>query len=166
MNSINIIGTMVRDQENKFLPSGSQVGSFAIAVNQDYLKDGVKVEKVSFFDVKTFGKNTENISKFFHKGSRIGINGELEQEQWTDQQSGQKRSRVIIKLSKFTFIDRKSDNQGGQPQQQQSGYNPPVPAQGYNNQGGQQYNTQTPQQQPAMNQELPIIDVDKDEIPF
>ena len=119
MNSINIIGTMVRDVELRYLTSGTAVGSFAIAVNQDYKNQtGQKVEKTSFFDVKVIGKQSEIINSYFHKGSRIGITGSLEQETWTAQ-DGTNRSRVIIKLEGFSFIDRKSDGQSSQGQAQQ-----------------------------------------------
>ena len=110
MNSVNIIGTMTRDLELKYLPSGVAVGSFAIAVNQDYKKqDGTKVEKTSFFDVKVIGKQSEIINQYFSKGSRIGITGELEQETWQDNQ-GQNRSKVVIKLEQFSFIDKKGNH--------------------------------------------------------
>lgn len=142
MNSVNIIGTMVRSVDLKYLPSGVVVGSFAIAVNQDYKKqDGTKVEKTSFFDVKVIGKQSEIISQYFSKGSRIGITGELEQETWKDNQ-GQNKSRVIIKLEQFSFIDKKSNDNQGQRSQTQNNYQPK-------------------QQQ----QEIPEIDME-DEIPF
>ena len=142
MNSVNIIGTMTRDLELKYLPSGVAVGSFAIAVNQDYKKqDGTKVEKTSFFDVKVIGKQSEIINQYFSKGSRIGITGELEQETWKDNQ-GQNKSRVIIKLEQFSFIDKKSNDNQGQRSQSQNNY-------------------QIKQQQ----QEIPEINID-DEVPF
>ena len=120
MNSVSIIGTMVKDADLKYLPSGVAVASFSIAVNQDYKKaDGTKVEKISFFEVKSIGKQSEIINQYFHKGSRIGITGSLEQETWANQ-DGSNRSKVIIKLESFSFIDRKSDNQETQrPQQKQ-----------------------------------------------
>ena len=118
MNSVNIIGTMTRDVELKYLPSGTPIGSFAIAVNQYYKdKQGQKIEKTSFFDVKVVGKQSETINQYFHKGSRIGVTGSLEQETWTAQ-DGNARSRVIIKLEGFSFIDKKSDNQNSQGQHQ------------------------------------------------
>lgn len=146
MNNINIIGTMVRDLELKYLPSGTAVGSFAIAVNQDYKNQaGQKVEKTSFFDVKVVGKQSETINQYFHKGSRIGITGSLEQETWSAQ-DGTNRSRVIIKLENFSFIDRKSDNQNSQ---------------GQNNQKQQR------QQPTQRNEYVPEIDIDdSDSIPF
>lgn len=120
MNSVSIIGTMVKDADLKYLPSGVAVASFSIAVNQDYKKsDGTKVEKTSFFEVKSIGKQSEIVNQYFHKGSRIGITGSLEQETWASQ-DGTNRSKVIIKLESFSFIDRKSDNQETQkPQQKQ-----------------------------------------------
>ena len=144
MNNINIIGTMTRDLELKYLPSGVAVGSFAIAVNQDYKKqDGTKVEKTSFFDVKVIGKQSEIINQYFSKGSRIGITGELEQETWQDNQ-GQNRSKVVIKLEQFSFIDKKSNDNQGQRSQAQNNYQPK-----------QQHQ-----------QDIPEIDLDEDSIPF
>lgn len=115
MNSVNIIGTMTRDVEIKYLTTGTAIGSFAIAVNQDYKdKNGQKVEKTSFFDVKAIGKQAETINQYFHKGSRIGISGSLEQETWSAQ-DGTNRSRVIIKLEGFSFIDKKSTTERQEP---------------------------------------------------
>ena len=142
MNSVNIIGTMTRGIELKYLPSGVAVGSFAIAVNQDYKKqDGTKVEKTSFFDVKVIGKQSEIINQYFSKGSRIGITGELEQETWQDNQ-GQNKSRVVIKLEQFSFIDKKSNDNQGQRSQTQNNY------------------------QPKQQQEIPEINLDDESVPF
>ena len=139
MNNVNIIGTMTKDVELKYLPSGLAVGSFSIAVNQDYKnKEGQKVEKTSFFEIKSIGKQSEVINQYFKKGSRIGITGELEQESWTTQ-DGSNRSKVIIKLSGFSFIDRKSDNQQAQPKREP---------------------------QVVYEEALPEINIDESEIPF
>jgi len=93
----------------RYLPSGKAVASFSIAVDQSYKKDGQKVQKTSWFNIVAFNE-AEAINQYFHKGSRIGITGELEQQTWQDQ-SGGKRSKVIIKLRSFDFIDRKTDNE-------------------------------------------------------
>tara|TARA_R110000851_G_scaffold213973_1_gene366591 strand:- start:24 stop:449 length:426 start_codon:yes stop_codon:yes gene_type:complete len=141
MNNISIIGRIGKEIELKFLPSGSAIANFSIAINQDYKKqDGTKVEKTSWFDITAFGKTAENVNQFFHKGSMIGISGELEQQTWTAQ-DGTNKSKVIIKLQSFTFIDKKQDNQQTQQQQPYT----------------------TPQQQ---QNNIPIIDVDSEEIPF
>lgn len=162
MNNINIIGTLTRDVELKYLPSSLAVANFAIAVNQDYKKqDGTKIEKVSFFDVKVMGKQSEIINTYFFKGSRIGITGELYQETWIDNNQ-QNRSKVVIKLRSFSFIDRKSDNAP------QSGHN----QQNAQMQNNQQYNQNVSDGNNMVNNrsgvsnDIPTIDIDNDEIPF
>jgi len=149
MNNTNIVGRIGSDISLTFLASGSAIANFSIAVNQDYKdKGGAKVEKTSWFDITAFGKTAENVNNFFGKGSMIGITGELEQQTWVDQQQ-QKRSKVIIKLQSFTFIDKREQNN-----QQQGNYQ----------QSQQQYNA--PQQQmPENNHQMPIDDLN-DEIPF
>jgi len=171
MNNINIIGRIGKEIELKYLQSGNAVASFSIAVDQSYVKDGQKVEKTSWFDISCFGKTAENVNKFFRKGSRIGISGELEQQQWKSQ-DGENRSRVIIKMQNFTFIDSKGDNQGGgnnnyqapqgNQQQQQQSYQAPAQQQ---HQGYGNPNKQAQQQMPSSNS-VPVIDIDEENIPF
>lgn len=114
MNTVIILGTLTKDVELKYLQSGNAAGNFSIAYNKKYKgQDGQLVEKVSFFDVGCFGKMAETINQFFHKGSRILIEGELEQQTWKAQ-DGTNRSKIIIRLDKFSFIDKKEQQDGGQ----------------------------------------------------
>jgi len=119
MNKIAIMGTMTKDVQLKYIPSGVAVGNFNIAINQDYKnKDGQKIEKTSFFEVNVMGKQAEIINSYFRKGSRILIDGSLEQQRWVDNDGG-KKSKVIIKLEGFTFVDKKSDNADANTQQRE-----------------------------------------------
>lgn len=182
MNNIQILGTITRDVELKYSQSGTAIASFGIAYN-DKWKDqsGQVVEKAHFFDVTVIGKQSEIVNKFFHKGSRILIDGSLDFSQWVDK-DGQKRSKVGIKLNRFTFVDKANnqDNQGSQNNQQQ-GYQQPQQGQAQQYQQPQQVQTQyqnaqgqpVPQQQYQQNMQqhqmpqnnVPEIDM-SDEIPF
>ena len=145
MNSVNIIGNITRDVELKYAQNGTAIASIGVAVNKQVKNaQGGYDSKPVFIDVTAFGKTAETLNQYFRKGSKIGIDGELNFEQWTDQQ-GQKRSKLSVIMNKIHFIDKKDDAQGGQPQQQQQPYNP-------NPQQGQPY--AQPQQQnqaPAQN---------------
>lgn len=106
MNNLQILGTITRDIELKYLANKKAVANFSIAYNKKYTgADGKLVEKVSFFDVSCFGKQAETIDKFFAKGSRILIQGELEQQTWKAN-DGSNRSKALIRLEKFDFIDK------------------------------------------------------------
>ncbi len=179
MNSIQILGTITRDIELRYTQSGTAIASFSIAYNEKRKQqDGSYNDIAHFFDVTAFGKSAENINGYFHKGSRILIQGSLDYQNWTDQQ-GQKRSKVGIKLERFDFIDRKADAQSNNTQTNQQGYQQPQQGQQQQYQQQQGYQTnQQPQMQyeqqqqdgsyrptPPPNQP-PAIDVDEDEIPF
>ena len=139
MNNIQILGNMVRDCELKYAQSGTAIGSFGIAVNKKIKnQSGGYDDKAMFFDVTAFGKTAENINKFFGKGSRILISGELDFQQW--EKDGQKRSKVGIVCHQFDFIDRKDQSQAPP-----NDYSQPSP-------------------QPTSN--IPEIDINEDEIPF
>ena len=188
MNIVTILGTITKDIELKYTQSNTPIASFSIAYNKKWkTQDGTMQEKASFFDVTAFGKQGEVINQYFNKGSRILISGELEQQQWKAQ-DGTNRSKVIINLNSFDFIDKKesqsnSTQQGGyapqqsyQPSQQsyqqptqgyqpsqQQGYTPSQ--QGYqpSQQQSQQGYAPPPQQMP---QQPPAIDVNEEDVPF
>lgn len=180
MNNIAIIGTITREIELKYLPSGVAICKFGIAFNEKIKQNEQWVDKAHFFDVTAWGKTAENINQFFRKGKQIGISGSLQFEQWQDQE-GQKRSKVSIKLKEFDFIGSKNDTQ----QDGQNNYNPPqqVGQNNYNqpqqNYSQQQYNPPVQYSQPSnapthqqginqqqsMQDQVPVIDIDLDEIP-
>ena len=110
MNNVNIIGNMVRDPEARRTNSGTMVCRVSIACNRKY-KD---TEEVSFFDVDVWGKTAEFVSNYLRKGNRVAITGRLKQEQWEDQSTGSKRSRVLIVAEQVQGLDKKDENGGSQ----------------------------------------------------
>lgn len=107
-----IAGNVTRDPEMRTTPSGSQVCSFAIAVNRSY-KDssGAQQDQVSYLDCVAWGKSAEIISQYIKKGSQLLVSGRLEQRSWEDKNSGQRRSRTEIVVEDFSFIG--GNNNGG-----------------------------------------------------
>lgn len=106
-----IAGNVVRDPEMRTTASGSQVCSFALAVNRSF-KDssGNQQDQVSYLDCVAWGKSAEIICQYTHKGSSLLVSGRLEQRSWEDKTSGQRRSRVEIIVEDFSFI---GGNNGG-----------------------------------------------------
>lgn len=95
MSDTTIIGNMTRDPELRFTPSGAAVVKFGIAVNRRTKKDGEWVDAdPSFFDVVCWNSLAENVSESLSKGTRVVVNGRLEQR--TYEKDGQKRSVVEI----------------------------------------------------------------------
>ncbi|ADV46445.1 single-stranded DNA-binding protein [Nitratifractor salsuginis] len=128
MNTVIVLGTLTSDVDLRFSKSGNAIGKFSLAYNKKYkASSGQMEEKVSFFDCVAFGGRAETIQRYFQKGSRILIQGELEQQTWTTNDGG-KRSRVVINILGFDFVDRKSGGQSPrQPQTPPGGQYADIP---------------------------------------
>ncbi len=101
------MGRLTRDPETKVIPnSDTFVTEISLALNEVY-KDN---ERVSFVDCTAFGKTAETIAKFFKKGKPILVDGKLRQETW--ETDGQKRSKLVVIIDNFSFID--SDNKASE----------------------------------------------------
>ncbi len=169
MNKVQILGTITRDVELKYAASGTAIGSFGIAYNEKRKQaDGSYADKAHFFECTAFSKTAENINSYFRKGSRILIDGSLDFQSWVAQ-DGSKRSKVVIIVQRFDFIDRKSDN----PAQQQQHQYGQQPAQQQYQQAAQQTQQQATAQPPVQQQQtqptqqtIPVIQVEDEEIPF
>lgn len=107
-----ISGNLVRDPEQRQLPSGKPVCNFTIASNRKWRNDhGEDQEDVCYIDCKAFGRMAENISRYFNKGRPILIEGTLKHDRWQDEY-GNTRSKHSIALSRFEFIGCREDNGG------------------------------------------------------
>ncbi len=96
-NSITISGNMTRDPEMRYTPSGVSKVSFGVAVNRSWRNQQTQEwdEQTSFFNVVCWGDMAENNSDSIAKGTRVIVQGRLEQRSWeTDQ--GEKRTVVEI----------------------------------------------------------------------
>lgn len=105
MNTWNGIGNIGTIEELKYFDSGSCALNFSVAINE-YRKD--KDDITHWINCKAWNKTAENISQFFTKGSKIGITGRLNVEQW--EKDGNKRSKMIVIVDNFDFCTKKEDN--------------------------------------------------------
>jgi single-strand DNA-binding protein len=106
MNKIWLIGRLTKDPELKYTQGGTPVASISIANNYVYTTNGEKKEKVSFFNIVSWGKAGEVIAQDAKKGSKLAITGRLDQRSW-QAQDGTKKYAVDIILEEFQFLDTK-----------------------------------------------------------
>lgn len=77
INNVSLTGRLTRDPELKYTNgSNTPVLPFILAVNRNFKNKQGDVE-ADFISCVAWGKNAENISKFFQKGSLIGIEGRI-----------------------------------------------------------------------------------------
>ena len=117
MNSFNrviLLGNLTRDPEVRYIPSGTAVASFAIAVNRRYKQGDEMKDEVSYIDIVVFGKTAENCGQYLNKGDAILVEGRLQQRRWDDKDSGQKRSKVEVVAQTVNFMPKRSGQAAGQ----------------------------------------------------
>ncbi|MCM1167733.1 MAG: single-stranded DNA-binding protein [Lachnospiraceae bacterium] len=83
MNKVLMMGRITRDLELKATPNGKSVCAFSIAVDRKFKSaDGEKV--TDFFNVVTWGKTAETVTRYFGKGRMILVEGEMQTRKYTD----------------------------------------------------------------------------------
>jgi single-strand DNA-binding protein len=115
LNKVFIMGNLTRDPELRYIPSGSAVANFSVAVNRAY-KDstGEKKEDTSFIRVVVWGKMAEICGEYLTKGRPVLVEGRLKSRSW-EGQDGQKRSVLEVVASSVQFIG--SRDKGQRPQE-------------------------------------------------
>lgn len=108
LNRVLLIGNLTRDPELRYIPSGTAVTSFTLAVNRVYkTPSGEKKEEVSFIRVVVWGKMGEVCAEYLKKGSSCFVEGRLQSRSW-DAPDGQKKSITEVNALNVQFL-------GGRP---------------------------------------------------
>jgi single-strand DNA-binding protein len=94
-NSVTLVGNITREPELRFTGGGKGVASFGLAVNRRFQVNGEWQEKVSFFNIVAWDTLGENAAASLHKGTRIIVNGRLEQREY-ETREGEKKTVVEI----------------------------------------------------------------------
>ncbi len=74
-------------------PQNNGPARFSVAINRRVKKGEEWAEEPSWIDIVYWHKS---ILPYLTKGKQIGITGELCQEKWTDKESGQPRSKLVV----------------------------------------------------------------------
>lgn len=106
-NKVILMGRITKDLELKTTPAGVSVLSFSIAVDRKYQQKGEE-KKTDFFNCVAWRNEAEFISRFFHKGSAILIEGELQNRSYKDKNGADKWVTEII-VDRACFTGEKKD---------------------------------------------------------
>lgn len=104
LNKVFIMGNLTRDPELRYVPSGTAVATFTVAVNRVYTSQaGEKKEEVSFIRVVVWGRRAEVCGEYLSKGSPVFVEGRLQSRSW-EAQDGQKRSAIEVIADNVQFL--------------------------------------------------------------
>ena len=111
LNCAVIMGRLVADPELRQTAGGIPVTRIRVAGDRNYQKQGEE-RKTDFIDVTAWRQNAEFITKYFHKGSMIAIQGSIQTGSYTDK-DGNKRNTFEILADRANFCGSKNDSGAG-----------------------------------------------------
>ena len=129
MNCITLVGRAGRDPEVRYFESGTMVANLTLAVNRR------KDEDPDWFTLEIWGKQAQVAADYVRKGSLIGVVGSMRIEKWTDRNTGEQRSKPVVRVDNLQLLGSKRDNDQVQDR-------PPAP--------------ETPQHQPVASADIPF----------
>ena len=103
-NLVVLSGRLTADPELKTTPSGVSVCSFTIAVERRY-KQGEE-RQADFVNIVAWRQTAEFVSKYFSKGSMIGIEGSIKKRKYQDK-SGTTRTVFEVVANNVQFMESK-----------------------------------------------------------
>jgi len=159
-NKVMIMGNITRDIELRYTPKGTAVTDLGVACNRRIKQGEEWVDETTFVDVTVWGSSAEFVSKYFSKGKSIFIEGRLQMDTWTDQQSGKQRYKLKVIGENVQFAGSNTSGGGGGGGQQQQRPQQSAPQQ-------QQQQAPPQQQQQGATPAAPNANFDDDDdIPF
>lgn len=111
LNCAVLMGRLVADPELHTTGTGVSVCSFTIAVDRSFVKQGEE-RQADFIDIVAWRQTAEFVSKYFHKGSMIAVQGSIQTRNYEDK-SGNKRKSTEIIADNVSFCGSKSESGTG-----------------------------------------------------
>lgn len=103
-NKVILMGNLTRDPEVRYIPSGTAVCEFGLAVSEKFKNQaGDEVEQVCFVDIITWGRQGETCGEYLSKGRQVMIEGRLQFDQWKTKE-GDSRSKLRVRADRVQFL--------------------------------------------------------------
>lgn len=130
LNIAVLQGRLTAEPELKTTPNGTAVTSFSIAVGRPYQKSGEE-RQTDFFDVVAWRNNAEFITRYFHKGNLICVQGRLETRTYEDKNGNKRKVWEVVAESAHFCESKKSQEEEPSVTAPKAAYptsKPPAPA--------------------------------------
>lgn len=129
--NVSFFGRLTKNPEVKTNQTGTTYTAFTVATQVQAKGQDGKAKSI-FIDVSAFGKQGDTIVKYFAKGSRIVIHGDIfDARAWVGNNDGQPHIGVNVTMNGFDFVDTQAESAARQqappPPPAATGYAPQIP---------------------------------------
>lgn len=111
LNRVQLIGNLTRDPELRYTPQGTAVCMFGLATNRTWMTDsGEKKEDTEFHRIVSWNKLAELCSQLLSKGRKVYVEGRISTRSWTGQDGAQRTTTEIV-IEDMIILDNKRETQ-------------------------------------------------------
>jgi single-strand DNA-binding protein len=103
VNSVNLIGRLVDDPAPRTAPDGARLCAMRVAVPR-VAATGLREPGLVYVEVVVGGLRAHELLESVRVGSRIGVSGRLELDEWTDP-DGAAQSRYEVLADQLEVLD-------------------------------------------------------------
>ncbi|MEG2015985.1 MAG: single-stranded DNA-binding protein [Oscillospiraceae bacterium] len=108
LNCAVIMGRLTADPELRTTNTGLSVTSFTVAVDRSFVKAGEE-RQADFINVVAWRNTADFVTRYFHKGSMIAVQGSIQTRNYEDKQ-GNKRTAFEIVADNISFCGAKNES--------------------------------------------------------
>ncbi len=101
LNIVAIMGRLVADPELRTTANGTNVCSFRIACDRNFVSQGQE-RQADFIDIVVWRQAADFVCRYFQKGSMIAVDGALQSRNYKDKQ-GNSRTAVEVVANHISF---------------------------------------------------------------
>lgn len=105
---VALMGRLTYEPELISTPNGVSVLRFQVACDRSYQRAGAE-RQADFIDCVAWRQTAEFISRYFHKGSMIAVEGTIQTSNYTDK-NGNNRKQIEVLANNVSFCGSKSES--------------------------------------------------------
>ncbi len=111
MNKVILMGRLTKDPELRYTTNNNTaVCSFSLAVDRRFSKAGEE-RKADFFNIVAWRNQAEFCSKYFTKGLKVVVVGNLQNRNWDDAE-GKRHYITEVIADEFYFAESRRNSEG------------------------------------------------------
>jgi len=104
LNKVLLIGNIGAEPEIRMTPGGTKVAKLSLATNRSYTdRTGQQQERTDWHRLTCFGKLSDIVEQWVHKGQRLYVEGRIEYSQ-TNDDSGATRYWTDIVVTEMIML--------------------------------------------------------------
>lgn len=116
MNTLHLVGRVGNSPEPRYFDDGKVVVNLSLACRRKYhyaerqamdIKSGE--EETDWYGLEIWGQTAEFVSKYVEKGTRVGVVGTLQIDEWNDRESGEKRNKAKVVVREFDILESRAE---------------------------------------------------------